>query len=112
MSQVTGITDLTTITDADEFMRGVSRVLSAIVDVVNGNLEFEKNISSQIVGVSINTTNTDVYVPHGLKRVARGYIVVSQNTNAGIFNGAATWTTAGIYIRAGTSAVVAQILIF
>ncbi len=112
MAQVNGAIDLTTVTDQAEFMRGASKSLNAIIDVVNGGLEFGKNISSQIVGVSITTTNTDVFVPHNLRRIATGYIVISQNTNAGIFDGATKWTESGIYIRAGASTVAAQILIF
>jgi hypothetical protein len=112
MSQVNTAVDLTTIEDPKEFMRGSSKLLAAIVDTVNGNLEFEKNFNGQLVGVSINTTNTDVYVPHRLNRIATGYIVIRQNTNAGIFDGATAWTTGGIYVRAGSSAVVAQLLIF
>jgi len=111
MGQIPSMVDLTTITDTDEFMRGGSRAIEAIVDTVNGNLEFEKNIKSQIITLTFSTANADQGVMHRLNKTGVMWAIVTKYSACDIWLGTTPATTNTIYLQC-TNPVQVTLLLF
>lgn len=103
--------DLSNLGTSDDFNRYGSQSIKQIIDVINGKLNFQDNIESQIVSVSFGTANQDVSASHSLRRVPTGFIPVGLSAAMIVYNGSTSNTDGIIYLR--SSAVgTAQVLVF
>lgn len=113
MSKVQGQADLSQIKDSTQFMAYASRIISSIVDVINGNLDINGNLNIQILKDLSFVANQDNTFTHSLGRVPQGYWCVSTN-NAGTGFALSTVTAptaTTITWRTGSNCV-ASLLIF
>lgn len=110
MSQVQALSDLGNIEDPTEFMRQASKLLTSIVDVVNGGLEFDKNLLSQTVDFTFTAVNTEFAVPHNLNRTGLNYIVVSKSAYCDVARVVNRDTKTAIYLIGSGIANVKLIL--
>lgn len=112
MSQVQGRADLSNIINQDEeFDRHASIIISSLVDVVNGQLEFGSNIKSQLLSVVFPATNTDATFNHTLGYAPTGIIPVLKNVAGDIYSGSVAWTNSTICLRC-TGLVTGKVLVF
>lgn len=112
MSNIPTATDLSSIKDSDEFIRFASTLLSAIVDTVNGNLEFSNMIAETKV-VTFPAANTNTPVPHGLKKTGVNYIVVSLSAAMTVYRGTDdTKNVLNLKATAAGSGVTATVILF
>ncbi len=112
MPKIKASSDFSKIKTSEEFQRFVSIYLAELGGVVNGKLEFQENIKSQVVRVSFSAGATDLAVPHSLGRIPTGYMVTRLDSGGvGIYDGDQAWTDTTIYLRA-SGVTGAEVLIF
>lgn len=90
----------------------LNRVQDNIAQVF-GELSRLAFLDHVIVDNILLTTGTDNFVSHGLRRPARGYVVVMQNAQADVWKSATVNATPNVFLILKTSAnVTASILFF
>lgn len=110
MPKIQTFTGLGNLKDPQEFIRHGSKAIAATADVVNGKLEFDKNLDTQTVTVTFPAANTDVKVDHQLNRIVKGYIVAKKSADCSVFDGQGTSTSNAVYLRSTQAATVTVIL--
>ncbi len=95
-------------TDLNEALLRFTR---RIVDVLNGGIKITDNFDAQIVTVTLTAADTEQAVSHTLKRVPTGYIVLSNDKAAIIYDGTTSWTSSTIYIRSNVDNTTVKIII-
>ena len=106
MPKIQNVTDLGSIKEPKEFIRHGSRVISNTVDTVNGNLEFDKNLSTKTVVVTFAAANADTAVNTGMTKPISGYLVARKSVDCSIFDGVTPDNGATIYLRSSQPATV------
>ena len=97
--------------DSEELRRQLNRFVQDLETIINGKVDFDKNINCQIVDVGFAAANTDTAVAHTLGRPVRGYILVKSNVDASIYDG--TPTNSAQFINLKSSAIAnVSILLF
>jgi len=76
--------------------------------LINGFINKNQSVSVTTSG----TPDAEGAVEHGLRVVPKGYVVVSRDKAAHIYDGSTAWTNEFIYVRSDIATVVAQLLIF
>ena len=94
-----------------DFNEALLRFTRRIVDVLNGGIKITDNFDAQIITVTLTTANTEQTVSHSLKRVPNGYIVLSNDKAAIIYDGTSSWTSSAIYIRSSVNSTTVKLLI-
>jgi len=89
----------------------LSRYSMKLGDIINKGLRITDNFDSQIVTVTTSGADTEVIVPHTLKRVPNGYFVLNTNKAANIYDSGTTWTTTNIYIKSNAATTTVKMLI-
>lgn len=111
MPAVQALADLGSIEDDEEFRRFASASIQALIDVVDGKIEFGTNVKGQIVSVTF-LANTVTAVPHTLGYVPMGYIPISKSAAGDIFTArSGDWTSSTIYLQCN-GAVAAKLFVF
>lgn len=110
MPKITSLKDLGAVKDAEEFKRHAAPVIKETVDVVNGKLEFDKNMNTQTVSVVFAQANVDTAVPHNLNRLGLKYFPVSKSVDCSIYDGKRAQAKNVIYLRSTQPATVSLIL--
>ena len=108
--QISTLVDLTKITDSQTFMRYASQTIQAIINSVNGRLEFDKNMLSQTVKVTFPSAGTAVKVSHKLNKTGVNYLVASKSVACDIYRGTGD-TTSTISLVSTAAASVTLILV-
>ena len=83
--------------------------MQAVKSVVNGNIEFGKNMLISSKSVSFSASGVELKIEHGLGRVPRGYLVVSRATANVVYDGVSPSDQNYIYLRAN-GALTAKIV--
>jgi len=97
--------------DDPQFTLYVGRLLSQVVDTINGRISLSDNCDATFVSATIKQANVEQGIPHSLNRVPQGYFVVGSQAATQVYNGSTTWTTNAIYVKA-TVATQCNLLIF
>ena len=110
MSKV--ITKLTTsnVKTWEELRRYVSQDISAISEVVNGQLDFD-NLKTSTVGVTFETADTDTKIAHGLNRVPTSYILIKSSVAMSLYDGVTESNDKELFLRS-SAAGTARVIIF
>lgn len=109
--KVKTVQDFNNVDNWEDLRKYSSQVVKAIIDVVNGNLDFSSNIRSSIITAQFTVATSDQQVAHGLGTVPSGYIVVGRSSNFNVFNGISPNTSDNIFL-ASSGAGTATILVF
>lgn len=109
MSKVTVPNSLGKIKDAETFQRMASQFVDDLHPVINGKIEFDKNIRSQSVNVTFPVADQDVTVNHTLNKTDVGYIKVSQSAACSIYDGSKPTTLTTITLRSDTAGVTVNL---
>lgn len=94
--------------------RTLDRLFQTLIELLNAGLRFEDNNSLYRVTITTSATpNTEQAVAHTLKnRTPIGYLVISSDKAAHIYDGTTAWTTSNIYLRSDVASVTAKLLVF
>lgn len=91
-------------------LRGILGNLAALFDK---GISFSDNTDSKTVsGTSNAIANTESSFSHGLSRVPTGFIVVSLDKGAVLYNGASANTTTLIYLKSTVASTAFTVLVF
>jgi hypothetical protein len=113
MSQVQDRADLGNIEELSEFIRLASILMQALVDTVNGQLEFDKNIRSQVVQFTApSIANTDFTLIHTLGKTGVRYILAGMDTASVLYDGAAADTNSTKVLRCNTGGTKGYVILF
>lgn len=104
--------NVSNLTDVAQLAAYVQQTFTDLQSVINGNVEFIANISVDQITANFITSNSDAVFQHTLGRIPAGFIVVGLDSPAIIYNGAATNTTALIYLRSNVANINAQVMVF
>jgi len=91
---------------------GLLKYSTKLGDIINGGLRLSENLDVQIKTITIAAANTEEAVAHTLKRIPAGYLVISINKAAIIYDGTTAWTSANLYIKTNTADTTVKVLIF
>ncbi len=69
MGKISAKANVSNCVDWKDLMRYVSQFLQDCLNQINGNITFQDNISSKVVGASFPAANATVIVSHGLGRI-------------------------------------------
>jgi hypothetical protein len=102
---------------SSDFEKQIRRALddqqSNLAAILNRGINFDENVDSrQVSFTSDAVANAENTVAHTLGKVPTGYIVVSINKAAIVYNGGTAWTTALIYLKVNVATTVVRIIIF
>lgn len=111
MSKLTRYSDFGRINDFPTFAKFCSSAFSDLVDIVNGNIDFDSNINCVFMDVTFTAVNTSQSFTHTLGKVPSGFIVTVPKSGGVIYQGTADWTVDSISLKA-TSPEGGTILIF
>lgn len=111
MGQIQSSVSLGNVNDTEEFMRYSSILHSDTSGVINGGLEFDKNLNTQTVDVTFVVANVDVTVPQSLGRVPTGFLVANLSVASIIYLGSQGFDSSNIYLRASV-ACTCKVIIF
>jgi len=87
------------------------RYTSKVGDTFAKGIRAEDNWDAQVISVTLAAANVEQAVAHSLKRVPGGYIVVSIDKAAVVYDGITAWTTTNIYIRSNTAATAVKVIL-
>jgi len=89
----------------------IDQLQDQLQDLLNNGLRFEDNLSAYITTVTTDATpgNTTTIV-HGLKRTPTGYIVLTKDKAAHIYNTAAADGT-NVYLKSDVASVTVKVII-
>lgn len=88
------------------------RYTTKLGDLLNSGLKFTDNNDVYITSVTTALANAELEVDHNLKRIPNGYIVVSVDKAACIYDGSSAWTATHIYIKSNAATTAVKLLIF
>lgn len=82
-------------------------------EILNKGLLFADNFDAYIATITTDATpGLETAITHGLKRVPSGYLVMSRDKAAIIYDGASAWTATTLYIRSDVASVTAKVIVF
>lgn len=84
---------------------------AAVVQTINGNLDFSTNFNCKLHSVTFGAADTNVAVTHGLGRVPAGYITYKATAALVVYDGSTASTTSEFYLRASAIGV-ASVIVF
>lgn len=84
-----------------------------LAGLVNKGLKFDDNFNANILDISdsgaADSSNT---VPHTLKRVPTGFIVININKAGVVYAAGTAWTETDIYLKCNVANCTIKILVF
>lgn len=96
--------------DQEKKFRTIEKFMQAVKEIINGKIDFDKNMVVAPISVQFTATNTEKAIAHNLGRTPRGFLVISSTAAANIYNGTSAWTDSNIYLK--SSALTTVQLIF
>ena len=87
------------------------RYTQKLGDIINKGIRAADNWEAQIITVTLTLADTEQAIPHTLKRIPEGYVLVSNDKAAIIYDGTTAWTTTNIYIRSNVAATTVKVIL-
>lgn len=109
MSKLTRYADFGRMKEFDKFAGACSSAFADLVDIVNGNIDFQTNVNCVFVEFEIQA-DVELTVSHSLGRVPVGRIVTYQTCQEVIYDSDTTATIDTINLWCGSSGSVRMIL--
>ena len=89
----------------------VDQIQDQLQDLFNKGIRIEDNLSAYITTVTTDATpGVATTISHGLKRTPQGYIVLSKDKAAHIYNTAAADST-NVYLKSDVASVTIKVII-
>ena len=111
MSKLKNEFNISQLKTTEEVVRFMSIITDEMQQVINGKIDFDSNIRTNVVDVSFTTANAEKPIAHTLNRVPIGYILVKTNVAVRLYDGATTNTASTIYIKADAIATT-KVMVF
>lgn len=96
----------------EEFDRYASIAISAIIDVVNGSIDFVGNVNCQILDVDFPIAGSTTPFQHKLGRVPTGFMTIKTSTPTVFNDGSGIANTTEIIYLQSTSIATGKVLVF
>jgi hypothetical protein len=90
--------------DPQQLARFVSILRDDLVNVINGELEFDQNLKTSQVTANFTAANTQIAITHTLGRIPLGYILTKTNVATSIYDGGTANTDTFLYVKASVIA--------
>jgi hypothetical protein len=90
--------------------KSFQRLMDQLVQALNLGLLFSDNFDADIISSTIGGGDTEI--PHTLKRVPSGYLILSRDQAGIVFDGVTAWTSSSIYVKASVPNLKVKIMIF
>jgi hypothetical protein len=110
MAKVQSYSNLGTLKTIADYVRYASPIILALVNQVNGGLQFDDNLKTQTVNVTFGASNANTKVTHNLGKATTTYIVAQLSAQASIYLGSGSAMNV-IYLKA-SSPCQATLIIF
>lgn len=111
MSQLRLFVDLGSIQDKDQFQSAVANVMNQIQVIVNGQLEFDKNLLTQTITYKADSTDP-IGLKHRLSKTGCKFIVVDADGPGILYHVKARDTLDTIYLKSTVANVTYSVVIF
>ena len=95
----------------EDLIEALNRYTQKVGDCINKGIRAADNWDAQIISVVLAAANVEQAVAHTLKRVPIGYIVVSNDKAAIIYDGTTAWTSTNLYIRSNVITTTVKIIL-
>lgn len=97
----------------EDLIRYLNDQLESLNSIFRNGVSFADNIDCEIISfISDPSIGVETAVSHSLKRVPTGFIVISCDQEAIVYDGTTANTISSIYIRASQSSVNLKIIVF
>jgi hypothetical protein len=84
----------------------LDKIFGQLSEILNGGLRITENFDSYKVTLTTSATpGTETAIAHGLKRTPNGFIVLSKDKAAHIYDGATPKDSSNIYVRSDVASV-------
>lgn len=100
------------VSEIKDFIRSCVRFLDDVLTVINGKVEFDKNIASQTVVATFPTANTTVFVSHDLNRTGLKYFVCDKSAACDVFHIADDDSTTMIALQSTVAGATVSLVLF
>lgn len=112
MAKLTTYAETGKITEAADFMKIVSQFLLEIQPIINGKIEFESNILSQVVTSYFPTANVDLVIPHALGKTPIRYLVADKTRSCDVYRGSKVETKDNVFLKSTVAGVTVTLILF
>lgn len=106
MSSIKRQIQFSNIKSVEELGRYLSAYSDEVQNVVNGDLELERNIRGTVLDVVFGMANTSTTITHNLGYIPRGYYQIDSSAATSLYNGGQPWTTVSIFVKSSAVATV------
>lgn len=80
--------------------------------LLNRGLTFDDNFAMSEADVTFSGANVEVAVPHSLKKVPKGILIVRKDRACDVYDGSTAWTDTNIYLKPTVANAVVKLYIF
>lgn len=113
MAFVSNPADLSKIKELEEYIRYSSQAINSIIDVINGRLEFDKNLLSQVVSVrTAPVASTDFVVEHKLKKPDVRFVLAGAGQDTRVWRGSQASTGSVLYLQSNAVSEIVTLILF
>ena len=102
--------DLSQQPDWEGLMRFTDQGFHKIVDFSANGFSFSDNIDCKLITAVFVAANTELVIPHTLKRVPIGYLPYNLTAATIVYNGTTAFTNTNIYLKASVATTVSLIV--
>jgi hypothetical protein len=96
-----------------DLLKAFQELVIALKGLLNGGLTFSDNFNSCPVSATSHATpGVDFAVPHTLKRLPAGYIVVGQEAAGSVYDGATPNTATSLYLKSDVASKQFRLVVF
>lgn len=109
MPQITTSDQITSIEDDPQKFRYIQLFLQNVKSILNGNIEFDKNMLINSFSVDFTVANSDTTIVHNLGKIPKGYIIIGKTVAMDVYDGTITSTTQNITLKStvvGTAKII------
>ena len=96
----------------EDLRKFTDQIISQLVSVVNGKIDFDDNLDTSIVTFTFPAANTTYSVSHSLDRQPIGYSIIGKNISTDIYDGVGSSTEKAIFLRSSVANATVKVMVF
>ncbi len=105
------LADVSKVVELNELARFSTSNFRQIMEAINGNIQFDANISAVIVETAVTSANVEFGLNHNLGRIPIGYILVKSSAVAVLYDGPSANTGTRIFLKANAASNI-SVMVF
>lgn len=84
-----------------------------LAQVLNGGLKFSDNFNGEILTLAdTGPADSEQTVPHSLKRLPTGFLVLRRSNAGVVYDSGTAWTTTTIFVKCSTGNATVTLFVF